>query len=101
MIRYGSVDKKVTDTSITFAPRERCVRIKLSIDSTITIERGVGVSSIGVVIGGRRRTRTRTRRTRKEREKDPVRHDKKTDRYGRTNASGDHEYLFRDNNQSQ
>ena len=41
---------------------------------------GVGVSSVGE--GGRRRTRTRTRtrRTRKERNKDPVRHDKETDR---------------------
>ena len=25
---------------------------------------------------------------------DPVRHDKETDRYGRTDVSGDHEYLF-------
>jgi len=63
----------VTDTcSTSFALRERCVRIQLSIDTTT--KEGIGVSSVGVVIGGgTRRTRTRTRRTRKERTQDPVR----------------------------
>ena len=59
---------------------------------------GVGLL-VGVVIGGGRRTRTSTRRTHKERNKDPVRHDKETDRYGRTNASGDQDYCGKDQTQ--
>ena len=56
-------NKEVTDMcSKRFGLRERCVRIKLSIDFTITKERGVGVSvsvsvSVSVGVGGRRRTR--------------------------------------------
>ena len=46
--------------------RERCIRIKLNMDSTITNERGVGVL---VGVGGQRRTRT----TRKEKKKDTIR----------------------------
>ena len=89
LIKYGSIDKKVTDACITTsALRKRCIRIKLDMDSTITIERGVGVSSVGV--GGRRRTR----RIRKERKNDTIRHDKETDRYSKTDATGDHDYLF-------
>ena len=42
-------------------------------------------------VGGRRRTR----RTHKERKKDTVRHDKETDRYGRINVSGYHDYKER------
>ena len=60
---------------------------QLSIDSTITKERGVRV---GVVIGGGRR---RTRTARKEGGKDPVRHAKETDWY-KTDASGDHNSSF-------
>ena len=66
----------------------------ISIDATT--KEGIRVSSVGVVIGGRRRTGTRTRRTRKERNKDPVRyekerakdpvpHNKETDRSKRSN----------------
>ena len=79
----------------TFAPRERCVRINLSIDSTITKERGVGV-----VIGGKKKNTNKIGTARKERKKDTIRHDKETDRYVR-HAAGDHDYSFCDNNQSQ
>ena len=51
---------------------------------------GVGLS-VGVGVGGRR---IRTRGTRKERKKDTVRHVKETDRYSKTDATGDHDYLF-------
>ena len=54
---------------------------------------GVGVS----VVGGR----TRTRRTHKERKKDTVRHGKETDRYSKTDATGDHNYLFCGEDRSQ
>ena len=61
------MDKKVTDRcNKTIGLRKRCIRIKLTINSTT--KDGIGVSSVGV--GGRRRTR----RKRKDRGKDPVRH---------------------------
>ena len=48
--------------------------------------------SVGVGVGGRR---TKTGRTRKEKKKDTVRHDKETYvSIHRTDALGDHDYLF-------